>query len=197
MVQNYTADLKHTLWSLQSAGSLPPFPKPKWKNVLSGMAVNFDAIFSGLFSTLADDKITTSIGDFDLSIGSSKPSKVIQSHGDWTIAWNTTASVILCAFPHHASELQQYAEYILQFFGAFPVSHSKVINLDKAICCYAGEVKHIELFEFGRFRHLKAFYLQDDGAGNCGFLIKEKEITRPDWKSNDACHQWNSGICNR
>src|SRR5882762_164180 len=94
MVQNYTADLKHTLWSLQSAGSLPPFPKPKWKNVLSGMAVNFDAIFSGLFSTLADDKITTSIGDFDLSIGSSKPSKVIQSHGDWTITWNATASAI-------------------------------------------------------------------------------------------------------
>jgi len=197
MVPNYTADLKHTLWSLQSAGSLPPFPKPEWKNVLSGTVVNLDAVFSGLFSTLADDKITTSIGDFDLSVSSSKPSKVIQSHGDWTIAWNTTASVILCAFPHRASELQRYAEYILQFFRAFPVSHSKVINLDKAIRHYAGEVKHIELSEFGQFRHLKARYLQDDGASNRGFLIKEKEITRPDRKSNDACRQWNSGICNR
>jgi hypothetical protein len=68
MVQNYTADLKHALWSLQSTGSLPPFPKPKWKNVLSRMAVNLDTIFSGLFSTLADNKITTSIGDFDLSV---------------------------------------------------------------------------------------------------------------------------------
>jgi hypothetical protein len=29
MVQNYTADLKHALWSPQSAGSLPPFPKPE------------------------------------------------------------------------------------------------------------------------------------------------------------------------
>ena len=197
MVQNYTADLKHALWSLQSAGALLPFPKPKWKNVLSGTSVNLDAVFSGLFSTLADNKITTSIGDFDLSVGSSKPSKVIQSHGDWTIAWNATASAILCAFPHCASELQRYAKYILQFFGAFPVSHSKVINLDKAIHHYAGEVKHVELSEFGRFRHLEARYLQDDGAGNRGFFIKEKEITRPDRKSNDACHQWNSGICNR
>jgi hypothetical protein len=151
MVQNYTADLKHAFWSLQSAGSLPPFPKPEWKHVLSGTAVNLDVVFSGLFSALADDKITTTIGDFDLSVGSGKPSKAIQSHGDWTIAWNATTSAILCAFPHRAQELQQYSEYILQFFGAFPFSHFKVINLDKAICRYVGEVKHIELSEFGRF----------------------------------------------
>ena len=55
MVQNYTADLKHTLWSLQSSRCLPPFPNAEWKHVLSGTAVNLDAVFSGLFSTLADD----------------------------------------------------------------------------------------------------------------------------------------------
>src|ERR1700685_1380664 len=105
MVQNYTADLRHALWSLQSAGSLPPFPKSEWKHVLSGTAVNLDAVFSGLFSSITDDKITTSIGDFDLSVGSSKPSKIIQTHGDWTIAWNATSSAIICAFPHRASEI--------------------------------------------------------------------------------------------
>src|SRR6202011_2791120 len=57
MVQNYTADLKNTLWSLQSAGSLPPFPKPEWQYVLSRTAVNLDVMFSGLFSTLPDHKI--------------------------------------------------------------------------------------------------------------------------------------------
>jgi len=197
MVQNYTADLKHALWSLQSAGSLPPFPKPEWKRVLSGTAVNLDAVFSGLFSTLADDKISTSIGDFDLSVGGSKPSKTVQSHGDWTIAWNATTAAILCAFPHRSYELQQYAEYILQFFGAFPFSHHKVINLDKAIHRYTGEVKHIELSEFGRFRHLEARYLQDDGAGNRGNTSKEKEASKSDRRSTEACRQWNSGICNR
>ena len=105
--------------------------------------------------------------------------------------------MILCAFPHHATELQQYAKYILQFFRAFPVSHSKVINLDKVICRYAGEIKHIKLSKFGQFRHLEARYLQDDGTSDCNSLIKEKEIIRTDRKSNDACHQWNSGICNR
>ena len=189
MVQNYTADLKHVLWSLQSARSLPPFPKSKWKHVLSGMAANLDAVFSRLFSTLADDKITTSIRDFDLSIGGIKPAKTIQSHGDWTIAWNATSVAILCTFPHYSYKLQQYAEYVLQFFRAFPFSHHKVIDLDKAIHCYTGEVKHIELSKFGHFHHLEACYLQDDGARNCGNPSKEKEAIKPDHRSTKACHQ--------
>jgi hypothetical protein len=178
MVQNYTADLKHMLWSLQSARSLPPFPKSKWKHILSGTVINLDAVFSGLFSTLSDNKTTTSVGDFDLSVSGSKPSKVIQTHRDWTISWTSTSMAILCAFPHCAFELQQYSEYILQFFGALPYLHSKVINLDKAIHHYTGEVKHIELSEVGCFWHLKARYLQEDRAGNHAGTPKEKEITK-------------------
>jgi len=197
MVQNYTADLKHALWSLQSARSLPPFPKSEWKHILSGMAVNLDTIFSGLFSTLSNDKTTTSVGDFDLSVSGSKPSKVVQTHGDWTIAWTSTSAAILCAFPHHAFELQQYSEYILQFFGALPYLHSKVINLDKVIRCYTGEVKHIELSKVGRFQHLKAQYLQEDGAGNRTGTHKEKEINKSNQCSNEVCRQWNNGVCNQ
>ena len=73
MVQNYTADLKHALWSLQSYSVLPPFLKYEWKHVLAGTAVNLDVVFSGLFSTLAEDKATASIGEFDLSVGGASP----------------------------------------------------------------------------------------------------------------------------
>ena len=149
MVQNYTTDLKHALWSLQSCSVLPPFPKSERKHVLAGTAVNLDIVFSRLFSTLAEDKATASIGDFDLSIGGVKPSKHVQTHGNWTIALNATFTAILCAFLHRAMELRVYSEYLLQFFGAFPHSHSKVINLDKAIWQYIGEVKHIELADVG------------------------------------------------
>jgi hypothetical protein len=189
MVQNYTADLKHALWSLQSCSVLPPFPKSKWKHALAGTAVNLDVIFSGLFSTLTEDKATASIGDFDLSIGGGKPLKHVQTHGDWTIAWNATFTAIPHAFPHHAMELQVYSKYILQFFRAFPHSHSKVINLDKAIWCYVGEVKHIELAHVGWFHHLEARYLQDDGAGNQTGPRKEKEINKTQWRSNKVCRQ--------
>ena len=197
MVQNYTADLTHTLWSLQSCSVLPPFPKLEWKHVLVGTAVNLDVVFSGLFSTLAEDKAMASIGDFDLSIGGVNPSKHVQTHGDWTIAWNATFTAILCAFPHRAMELRVYSEYLLQFFGAFTHSHSKVINLDKAIWQYVGEVKHIELADVGRFRHLEARYLQDDGAGNQTNPRKEKESNKTQRHSNEVCRQWNSGTCNR
>ena len=47
MVQNYTANLKHAPWSLQSSRSLPSFLKAEWKQVLSGMVVNLDTFFSG------------------------------------------------------------------------------------------------------------------------------------------------------
>jgi hypothetical protein len=197
MVQNYTADLKHALWSLQSSSALPPVPVSEWKHVLSGTAVNLDVVFSGLFSTLTEDKATASIGDFDLSVGGSKPSKFVQTHGDWTIAWNATYAAIVCAFPHRAMELRVYSEYILQFFGALPHSHSKVVNLDKAIRRYVGEVKHIELADVGRFRHLEARYLQDDGAGNQSGSHKEKEASRGGRRSNEICRQWNSGTCHR
>jgi len=50
------------------------------------------------------------------------------------------------------------------------------------------KLKHIKLSEFGRFRHLKACYLQDDGAGNRGSSLKRKRSLG--WrKSNDACRQ--------
>jgi hypothetical protein len=162
-----------------------------------GTAVNLDAVFSGLFSTLADDKTTTSVGDFDLSVSGSKLSKVIQTHGDWTIAWNSTSAAILCAFPHCTYELQQYSKYILQFFGALPHSHTKVINLNKAIHHYTREVKHIELSEVGRFRHLEAQYLQEDDAGNYAGACKEKDLNKPNRQSNEVCHQWNNGVCKR
>ena len=196
MVQNYTADLKHALWSLQSCSVLPPFPKSEWKHVLVGTVVNLDVVFSGLFSTLAEDKATASIRELDLSIGGGKPSKHVQTHGDWTIAWNATFTAILCTFLHRAMELRVYSEYILQFFGAFPHSHSKVINLDKAIRRYIGEVKHIKLADIRRFRHIEARYLQDDGAGNQTSPRKEKEANKTQQRSNEVCHQWNSGTCN-
>ena len=94
-------------------------------------------------------------------------------------------------------ELRVYSEYNLQFFGAIPYSQAKVINLDKAIRRYVGEVKHIKLANVARFWHLEARYLQDDGAGNQASPCKEKETNRPSRCSNEVCCQWNSGACNR
>jgi hypothetical protein len=196
MVRNHTADIKHALWSLLGSRSVLPFPKSEWKNVLVGTAVNLDAVFTGSFSTISDDKTTAALGSFELAFGSSKPSKTVQTHGDWVIAWNATSAATRFVYPHRANELEQYTQYLIQFFGAFPPScHGKVINLDKAIRKYCGEVRNIELSEFGRFRHLEARYLQSDGLGaSTGHAQKEKMEPR---RSPESCRQWNDGICHR
>jgi hypothetical protein len=196
MVRNHTTDIKHAIWSLLGSRTVPAFPKTEWKNVLAGSAVNLDAVFSGSFSTIADNKTTTTLGGFELAFGDSKPSKFVQTHGDWVIAWNSTSAAIRYVYPHRSDELEQYTQYIIQFFGAFPPSyHSKVINLDKAIRKYCGEVRNIELSEFGRFRHLESRYLQAEGLGASSASVqKEKTDGRC---SSEACRQWNTGNCNR
>jgi hypothetical protein len=80
--------------------SLPPFPKPEWKHVLSGMVVNLDTVFSGFFSTLADDKISTSIGDFDLC----QRQQTCQNH---PIPWwlDHCLECHICDYPLHLSPL--------------------------------------------------------------------------------------------
>jgi hypothetical protein len=165
------------MWSLLSSRSVPLFPKAEWKNVLCGSAINLDAVFSGSFSTLADNKTTTSVGGFELVFGGTKPSKTVQTHGDWTIAWNATAAAVRYVFPHWAEELELYTQYIIQFFGAFPpgVNH-KVINLDKAVRKYVREVHNLKHSSVGYFRHLESCYLQSDGLGSSSYSIQKEKM---------------------
>ena len=49
MVQNYTVDLKHALWSSQSSSVLQLFPKLEWKHVLAETVVNLDVDDCGAY----------------------------------------------------------------------------------------------------------------------------------------------------
>jgi len=160
------------------------------------MAVNLDAVFSRLFSTLADDKISTSIRDFDLSIGGIKPAKTIQSHGDWTIAWNATSVAILCTFPHCSMSSNSRLSMCFSFSEPFPFPTTKLLILTRPSTATQGKLNTLSSANLA-FPPLEACYLQDDGAGNCSNTSKEKEAIKPDCRSTKACHQWNSGICNR
>ena len=56
MVLNYSADIKLTKWSLLNDEDVPEFPDSEWTSVLSGKAINLDAVFSGALSTVTDNK---------------------------------------------------------------------------------------------------------------------------------------------
>jgi len=77
-------------------------------------------------------------GDPDSFVGpanASKGAKTIQSHGDWTIAYDSTKEAILFTYPHRLKELCEYEKYIIGLFAAIsvPAKFICVIQLDWAI----------------------------------------------------------------
>ena len=130
----YTVDPKAAKRSLTNQPDCPEFPDSEWKNVISGRAVNLDAVLTGQLSTTNDDLKTEKFGDFEVTFGAVEPTKIVKDGGDWLIAWNKTVRAITFAFPHRHSELTSYGEYIINLFSVtHPTVHNRVIAFDKAV----------------------------------------------------------------
>ena len=63
LIDAYTIDPKATKRSLVNQPDCPEFPDSEWKNVVSGRAVNLDAVLSGQLSTTNDDLKIEKFGD--------------------------------------------------------------------------------------------------------------------------------------
>ncbi|KIK76858.1 hypothetical protein PAXRUDRAFT_94186, partial [Paxillus rubicundulus Ve08.2h10] len=99
----------------------PKFPDSEWNNIILGKPINLDTIFTGI-----DLKISCGIY--------SAPSKTILTGQDWHTAWICTAHAYWFAFPHRASELEWYGEYITQKFAHHKQQfHDRVIEFNKSI----------------------------------------------------------------
>jgi hypothetical protein len=131
LIEAYTIDPKATKRSLINEPDCPEFPDSEWKNIISGRAVNLDAVLSGQLSTTQDDAKVEKFGDFEISFGAVEPTKVVKNGGDWTIAWNRTVRATTFAFPHRIHELASYGEYIVNLFAVtHPSVHSRVVAFD-------------------------------------------------------------------
>jgi hypothetical protein len=87
LVQNHMLDIKTTRCKVLSAKQVSEFPNSEWTNVLSGKAINLDAVFSGMYFTDTDNRAVENISDLKLHFSTSKPAKSVETHGDWIIAW--------------------------------------------------------------------------------------------------------------
>ena len=123
LIESYTIDPRATKRSLVNEPDAPEFPDSEWKNVISGQAVNLDAVLSGQLSTTHDNPKIEKFGDIEISFGAVEPTKVVKNGGDWSIAWNRTVRAIIFAFPHRIQELSIYGEYIINLFS---VTHPSV-----------------------------------------------------------------------
>jgi hypothetical protein len=108
----YTMDPKMTKILLTNSPACPEFPDPEWKNIITGKAVNLDAVLSGQLSTTNNDLKVERFRDLELSFGAVEPTKVVKNGGDWCIAWNRTVRATIFAFPHQLQELTGCGEYI-------------------------------------------------------------------------------------
>ena len=194
LVQNHLLDLK-------SSKRVPEFPDSEWNNVLAGKAVNIDVVFSGMYSTVTDNRAIENIGDLELHFGAAKPAKTVETHGDWVIAWRSVFKATKFIFPHREAELDEYNDYITSYFASIhPSAHPRVLNLDRAIRKQVGSVNNISLNEFGKFRYLETRHLQGHGTGESSIIAKERTRQKDgpeslSWRKADPCHLWNDGRC--
>jgi hypothetical protein len=198
MVLNHGTDLKNARLHLLTTPGVPRFPDSEWGNVLLGKAVSLDVVLSGAYATHDEAQSVEQVGNFELRFGASKPVKSVQTSGDWMFAWHRTSTAIGFAFPHRASELSRYAEYILGLFASKRVeSHGRVISLDKAIRKFAGESNDVELSDLGAFKQLEVSFLDVDGINHNTERTKGKPKRKGDWRSENVCRQFNEGKCTR
>ena len=152
MVQNHSLDFKLTKLRVLNAKRVPEFPNMEWNNVLARKSVNLDALFTGMYSTATDSRSIENLGELELHFGANKPAKLVETHGDWVIAWRITFRATKFIFPHREKELKEYTEYISSYFRSLHSStHWKVFELDKAIHKRVGPVNDVSLNEFSKF----------------------------------------------
>ena len=202
LIDAYTIDPKATKRSLVNEPDCPEFPDSEWKNVISGRAVNLDAVLSGQLSTSNDDLKVQKFGDIEISYGAVEPTKVVKNGGDWSIAWNRTVRAIIFAFPHRQHELTAYGEYIINLFSVtHPSVHSRVISFDKAVRRRVGSVRNLELSDFEKFADLKIAHMDSIGVSVISGSSREDGNRRgkrgKNWKKEEPCNNWNEGKCSQ
>ncbi|PBK83700.1 hypothetical protein ARMGADRAFT_665968 [Armillaria gallica] len=132
-----TLDLKAARHSLTNSPECPEFPEEQWLALLSGKAVNLDAVFTADHSTSINEVQTHEISEgiaIRLSENLSNPTeakRVIKNADEWTTTWHTYSQAILVAFPHRYRELTLYQQYVSSLFRttAIPL-HCHVFVLD-------------------------------------------------------------------
>ena len=202
LIDSYTVDPKATKRSLTNEPDCPEFPDSEWKNVISGRAVNLNAVLSGQLSTTNDDLKVQKFGDLEISYGVVEPTKVVKNGGEWSIAWNRTVRAIVFAFPHRLQELTSYGEYIINLFSVtHPSVHGRVISFDKAVHKRVGSVRNLELSDFEKFADLKIAHMDSIGVSVISGASKEdggrKGRRGKNWKKDEPCNKWNEGKCNQ
>jgi len=118
--------------------------------------------------------------------------KEIQIYGEWTIAYTRYMHAVLFMYPHRLKELEDYQEYMVSQFGAFPdiCDQYKVIDFDKAFRLCVGQSNDLLLTNYHQFQDIISYHLINLRTSRSNDAKCQK------LSSNDEtpiCCQWNTG----
>jgi hypothetical protein len=199
--RNYLADVKTAKNKIVGHLRCPIFPDGLWSDVLLGRFIDLDKVYSGYYALESDYHHTQTIGDIDITLYSggsgSKPTKSVQTHGEWAIAFSRTRRAILFAYPHRADELEEYEWYVIGQFAAFSdvSQHYRILNLDRAIRLRVSQSNDLLLVSFSQFNNLVTHHLLGSAGpprGGQGSAKRAKLAANGDVP---ICRRWNNGKC--
>ncbi|KAF9034569.1 hypothetical protein BJ165DRAFT_1331061, partial [Panaeolus papilionaceus] len=181
------------------------FPYSEWSNILKGNPVNLDKVLSSLHRIHPPKESSGRLGDVEISIGQSKPSRRVRTQAEWSSSWNRTIRAYLFIFPHRREELIEYGEWIEQQFESLvETSANKVITLDQCIRDQVEGGSCFKLNDFHRWSRFERATLFTDGSfqqkppnSSVGFNRSGK-ATRNTPSSSAICDKFNQrGGCPR
>jgi len=138
------------------------------------------------------------MGDTEFVLGAAEAKKQVKTSSDWSSAWRRACKAITFLFPHRASELAEYAEYIEGLFDAKNVSaHGKIILYDIAIRNEVGGGQNILLTDTSQFLRLHSAIVMPDGveygSAGAGVVGTSKKVgSNGKSKSGDTCNKFNT-----
>lgn len=190
LLRTYSRDIsKVKRWISYSASAPSGFPLSEWENLLKGKTVNLDVVYTSFFHVVAVRENRGRIGDHEISLGYTEPSRKVLTSGDWTAAWNSVVKAASFVFPHRRDELDAYGEFIQgEFTAREAIAHWKVIRFDQSVRNEVGGGTKILLTDFHRFDRHRAAILQADGL----FATPDAKQSARRSKSNDLCIRYNS-----
>jgi len=197
---NFARDPKLAKSSLLNASYLPQFPDGEWSNILSGRFVDLDHVLSGIYAVGPDERRKERLGALEIAVGASAPAKVVRSHSDWTIAWESYLDAAIFVFPNRQTELNAYGKFVRQLFTSFsPEKHLRVIHYDKAARLRASQRRDVLLSDHTQFTDLSLLWLQNGGGSSAPTTGegrgRRNPTASPSRTRREACRRFNTGAC--
>lgn len=196
ILENISLDIKTAKASLLLTPHLPQFPDSEWNNLLHGRAIDLDHVLAGMYSINHDERRTERLGQLEVVIGGTKPARVVETHGQWVIAWGQLVEATLVVFPHRAAELSDYGKHVNQLFSSFAEGlHGNVIKYDRAVRIHIGQRRDLSLTDYQQFTDLHVLWIQGAGAGAHSNTSKRTANVGPKPRRRDPCRRFNDGKC--